>query len=491
MELSKITAAVILLLLAGDSTASATTYIPISDPDLADQAAAIARVKVLEAAPGPANRAPATDYLVEVDELVQGYLQGSTLVVRVPGGVRANGVGLQIWGAPEFEPGEEVLLFLQPNADGTYGLLHLMLGAFHARLAGARKLAEQDLAEAHSLSTGGVTGEAVRDLDRFAAWLADRAAGMERTADYWVARPNNGPEKAYTTLETPDNVPFRWFDFDAGRSVSWRVNSGGQPGLTLDQTVASFQAALDAWTSDPTSSINYVYAGLTGAAGGLGASDKVNAILFNDPHGQVPGAFSCKTGGVVAIGGSYFYASTRSFRGQSYHDSFEADVVTNEGTECFFANNPRGAAEVFAHELGHTLGFGHATDAQALMWAKAHNDGRGARLGEDERVGASTLYGDGSYRPAPAGPFTLTASAARTEIQLSWNHPFRGVESFQVESQQKKGAFKVLMTVPGSGSTATVGGLKLNQSYTLRITALRPGGAAAGSSNVVRVRTRK
>ncbi len=496
MKLSNAAAA--LLLLATASTALATTYVPVSDANLADQAAAVARVKVIAVDPGPANRAPATDYLVEVDELVQGYLPGSTVVVRVPGGVRMDGLGLEIWGAPKFQPEEEALLFLQPGEDGTFGVLHLMLGAFHARRSGDAKLALQDLSEAHALSGSG-KGTAVRDLDLFAAWLADRAAGIERTPDYWRERPSAGEAplgKAYTLMPTSDNVPPRWFTFDAGKSVAWSVHSAGQPGLDIHQTADSFQAALAAWTNDPTSSIRYDYAGLTSAGGGLGSSDRVNAVLFNDPKGQVSGTFSCPGGGVVALGGAYFSASTRNFRSQSFHEILEADVVTNDGAECFFRNNPQGAAEVFAHELGHTLGFGHASDAQALMAARAHNDGRGARLTDDDRMAASVVYGDGSYQPAPPPPpataegINLEASTSQKQIQLSWNHTFANVETFRVESKQGK-SFKPLLDVPGGETNAILAGLKPNKVYTLRVTALRSGGTAAGCSNIVSIRNSK
>jgi hypothetical protein len=499
MNLSKIAAAAASILLLAAATASATTYVPVSDENLARQAAVVARVRVVQVDPGPANRAPATDYLVEVDELVQGYLSGSTVVVRVPGGVRADGLGFKIWGAPEFQPGDEALLFLDPGADGTYGILHLMLGAFYARRAGEVKAAVQDLSEAHNLNGDSGDESSVRDLDRFVNWLTDRAAGIERNQDYWIERPSGlstGHSKAHTLLSTPDNVPARWFAFDSGKSVAWRMHSDGQPGLELTQTEDRFKAALDAWTSDPTSSIQYVYAGLTDASNGMGVSDKVNALLFNDPKGQVPGNYDCKTGGVIAFGGAYFYASTQDYRGQRFHDIFEGDVVVNNDTECLFKNNPSAAEEVFAHELGHTLGFGHATDAQALMWSKLHNDGRGARLGNDDRMGASMVYGDGSFQPAPApapepgGDLSVTATPARTEIEVSWSSSLTGVTSFRVESKQKK-SFRTLVTAPGDAASAMVGGLKPNQVLSLRVTALRADGTVAGSSDVVKVRTRK
>jgi hypothetical protein len=490
------------LLLSIVEMASATTYVPISDPNLADQATAVARVKVLAVEPGPANRMPATDYLVEVEEVAKGYLPGSTLVVRVPGGVRTDGLGLYIAGAPRLQPGGEALLFLQPAADGTYGILHLMLGTFHVRRSGNIKIVVQDLSGAHRLDSGAEPEErekTVRDLDRFTAWLADRASGLQRPANYWIEKPASDlspPAKAHTLLPTPDGVPVRWFSFDSGGSVAWSVSSAGQPGLDLTQTVAAFQAALQAWTADPTSPIQYTYAGLTGATGGLRGGDRVNGVLFNDPgNAHVPGSYVCGTGGVVAIGGPYYYLSTRGFRGQTFHEAFEADVVTNDGAECFFRDNPQGAAEVFAHELGHTLGFGHATGAQALMWPKAHNDGRGARLGDDDYRAASVIYGDGSFQPAapppPAESLKLSANADKTQIQLSWNNPYSDIEGFRVESQQRNGSFRALLTLPADATTTMVQGLGANRAYALRVVAFRTGGEVAGSSNLVKIRTRK
>ncbi|HEX5758233.1 MAG TPA: matrixin family metalloprotease, partial [Thermoanaerobaculia bacterium] len=377
-------------LLAAAAPLAAATYVLPSDESLADQAPVIAAVRVADAGPAPARAGIATDYVVEVEEVVKGDLPGSTVVVRVPGGEADGGLALRVSGAPRFAAGERALLFLVPNRDGSYGVLHLFLGAFHADHAvrgGGRTLVRRDLAEGRPL---GPAADPPRDLERFGRWLADRAAGLAAERDYLVAEaaPRAAVE-AFSALPTPDRVPLRWFRFDGGESAAWRINAGGVP---LGAAEAALRAGMAAWNDDPTSAIAYAYAGTTSASAGFARSDGVNAVLFDDPGGaHVPGSYKCGSGGIVALGVAYFYSATRGSGGKSYHEIVEGDVVTNDGSACFFRDNPTGAAEALAHELGHTLGLGHSTERQALMYGVASGK-RGARLEHDDRLGAHALY---------------------------------------------------------------------------------------------------
>jgi hypothetical protein len=451
----------------------ATSYKMISDSALTDQAPAIVQGTILGVEPAPVSGRPSTDYLVEIDRVLKGDLPGSTIVVRVPGGVGPDGIGLKVWGAPEFRESDRALLFLTPHDDGTYRILHLMLGAFHQQVTSGSRVALRDLSEAVEVGPSGVReggADQIRDFERFSDWIVDRAAGIVRERDYLVGT-SGGLQSAYekyTFLSSSRGNNIRWFSFDRGEGVEWRVHESGQPGLGLDATIAAFRVALDAWVSDPATNILYSYAGTTNTSDGFTGADGKSSILFDDPHrdstdGSVEGTFSCVEGGVIAIGGPYFYSSTRNHRGKSYHEAAEADIVTNDGTDCFFRGNSRVAEEVFAHELGHTLGLGHSREREALMWSRAHDDGRGARLAADDRAAVNELYGSGSNPPGRASlkaPLRLTGKLAGGEVVLVWRDRSAGEESYRVEIKPKgPRKFRETVTLPADSTSTTVTGL--------------------------------
>ena len=472
------------LLLVSSAAANATTYKMMADADLADAAPAIVQVRVKAVEPSPAAGMPSTDYLVDVEKLVKGFVPGSTLVVRVPGGVGAGGLGLKIWGAPAFRSGERALLFLAPHAeDGTYRVVQLMLGAFHLVERGGRRLALRDLSEAtevtaNSETSGSAAGiDRARDLGGFVRWLEDRASGRQRAADYLAAAPSE-IEGNYTFLAPEDGIAIRWFRFDTGLSTRWRVHQGGQAGIPVDLALASLGVATSVWNDDSSSNINYGVDGTTSATNGLGRSDNTNTLLFNDPSDQVQGSFDCNTGGVIAAGGPFFFNSTREYRGVRYHEAIEADIVTNDGTDCFFSGNPKTVEEILGHELGHTLGLGHSRERQALMFANAHADGRGASLNPDDRAGVAVLYGDGTTPPPPPppppsglkAPTQLAAQIlSSTKVKLTWKDNATVEEQYLVERKRIGGSWRQVLILPPNTKTATVTGLTPGKPFAFRV----------------------
>lgn len=487
--------------------AAATTYMMMSDQALVDQAAAVVDAEVVGVEPAPVlDGPPATDYLIEVSRVLKGDLPGSTVVVRVPGGLSPTGIGLKIWGAPRFAEGERAILFLRPTKDGTYHIVHLMLGAFHERVSGGRSLALRDLSEAHEVGAKGLIEDggmdAVRDFEGFSDWVADRAQGVRNEGGYVLGQAQakaglSSVSAGFTFLLPDDDIPIRWFRFDRGQNVEWKVNSGGQPGLGLEASIAAFRVAIDAWNSDPGTNINYTVTGTTSANNGLSQSDNVNAITFDDPFrddrdNAVEGTFDCAEGGVIAVGGPYFFESTRTFNGKRYHEAVEADIVTNDGTECFFSSRPKSAEEVFAHELGHTLGLGHSRTRDALMFASAHADGRGARLTDDDRAGVAELYGNGFGGPGAGGPANLAAPArfaaratSNTQVTLTWRDRASGEESYSVEVKQKgTRQFQEVLTVDANSASAVVTGLTPGKTYSFRVRAIGTSGVSPYSRAV-------
>lgn len=498
--------AALLLLLTLSAPARATTYKMVGDAALADQAAAIAEVRVDGVESAPTEGWPATDYLVSVERLVKGSVPGSSLIVRVPGGQRPGGLGLRIWGAPEFEPGNRALLFLAPNRDGSFRILHLMLGAFHEVQEGGRWLAIRDLSEAHEVGSTGSPEEerqrGARDLARFRSWLADRTAGRLREPDYFVSPEGLSSIREPFTFMEYQRTKIRWFEFDQGQSVAWRANSGGQPGLS-GGGFAEFQNAMGAWNAEPSTNVNYAYAGQTSATAGLDDFDEINAILFN--HG-LDDPYDCATGGVLAVGGPWFDPELRgTFNGETYIRAAGADIVTNAGLDCFFQDSPdsrRAAEELFGHELGHTLGLGHSCGDgrsglcapnsvrdDALMRASVHDDGRGARLNEDDRAGLRTLYGRSGGTPRPSGPpapGNLAGTVEGLSVLLTWTDRSSNEQGFRVYRGTNAGAVELIATLPAGATSYSDTGRNSNTRYDYQVAAFNNQGETRSSRVSVR-----
>ena len=497
---------------AGAREAAASTYVPISDETLADGSAAVVYGEILAVEPAPESRLPGIDYLLRVDRVAKGFLPAGAIVVRTAGGVREDGTALKIWGMPVFREGDEALFFLTPRRDGTYALTQYFLGAFHvtARTDGTR-FAFRDLSEARAVALPGkeVEAERLRDLEGFLGWLEARSRGevlpksyLTEKADAKAAGGTNAhrnpgpPHKFELTRSSSDPLPLgcgangghpvRWFVFDIGSSAVWYAHESGQEGLD-GSGVEAFKKALDVWTQDPNSTIRYLFGGQTSAGLGLTGNDGVNTILFNDPNDTLAGTFGGE--GILAVGGPWFFCDLREFRGQLFHPAVAGDIVTQDGLELFFAASQapeRAGEELFAHELGHTLGLAHSGDEDALMFAFIHDDGRGPALTVDDLAGTHFLYSTGAGGTllppeAPTG-FRAELTTAR-EVLLTWSDGADNESGFRIE-RRIDGPFQLLRNAGPNELELVDGGLEPETTYTYRVQAINGAGGSDFSTEV-------
>lgn len=274
--------------------------------------------------------------------------------MRVPGGGAANGMELKIWGAPTFSEGERALLFLGRHADGSYRILHLVLGAFReARMAG-HAVAYRDLSEVDVLD--GAEAQAsetrkVRDFDRFADWIADRAANRLEVPNYYLSPcPRTAPEPAAADVHsaglTTAATRAGSSSTPAAGTSTWRIDPDPLAGFSGSPSDA-FRNALGAWNAESHTPIKYNLAGTSGLVAGFDHFDSQNVLLFDDPNDDVEGNFSCSSGGTLAIGGPWFDPNTTGrWNNETFIRIQGADIVFNNGIG-FFQNssNPTKAVE--------------------------------------------------------------------------------------------------------------------------------------------------
>src|SRR5262249_24305923 len=125
---------------------------------------------------------------------------GKILAIRELGGVK-NGVGLHVAGAAEFQPGEDVVVFLNDrNKDGTYDIRGMMMGKYNVKRMddGSEALIGPGLAlgRDHKIVEDDARDQEQADPGITSGWTLDRLRRL-------IEEQKDHPPKA-ETQEDPD-----------------------------------------------------------------------------------------------------------------------------------------------------------------------------------------------------------------------------------------------------------------------------------------------
>ena len=394
----------LLALLAGllATAAAATTFIPMPVEELATSSEAVV-IGTVQQLTGVGTNGGGVVTLVQlsVDEVAKGAIAEPVITLKEDGGV----VGDQrevVFGAPRFQIGERVLLFLTLRPDGSLRTNHLSLGKFRIEVGvSGMPQARQDVAsDATVIGNDGAIAAPLEDL----VAAVRRTGGAAVAVETFATTPTEATDASLpreTTAQFQLGPNGRFFEADEGTPIAFLIDQRGDSTLGLTVSRAALNQAFTAWTNVASASIILADGGLTGDLSS--PCPGPNTILFDDPEGAIPDPVNCHgTLAVTSLGGPCTSSfESKVFNGRTFERALRGKVAFANGwngcqvwTACNFA-------EIATHELGHAIGLAHSSDdaaetdpllLDATMYFMAHFDGRCAAVREDDINGVSFLY---------------------------------------------------------------------------------------------------
>ena len=454
--------------LSAAEIASATTIVPVSDEDLALSSAAIVEGRCVRLDPVYDEEAGVvyTDVTFRVTRVLKGDVEPGRITLRQLGGVAGDRVTV-IWGAPYWQEGWDMLLYLNPDPTGTMRVAHLSLGYFRILGDGAtakRYVARPDPGPNVTVLGGGEIAKVVPYDEHVDRLLATIGATAGPALPLEAADP--GAPQHFGFLAPG----FRWFEPDSGDRVRFRINPRNAPTASGGRDEAS--GAAEAWSTVPGSSLRVEIAGETNACGLR--NDGTSSISFDDCGNRFDPPVNCS--GVVAIGGVTNGTPSQSLTlgGRAFARILDADITFNSGFECLLSNATT-TAEIMTHEMGHALGFGHSSEQRtesnallrdATMFFTAHVDGRGASLRDDDMDAVRFLY-RGAAQPAPLA--IVTAALPDVPLGAAYDFALEATGSGPFTWSLAGGALPVGLTLSTDGRISGTANAATETTFMVRV----------------------
>ena len=461
-------------------SAYSTTLIVPRDEDLIIEARAIVRGKVVAIRSGTDSQGDIFTYVtLKIREVFKGEIEDREIVIKEAGG-EVESRGRIIFGTPEFEVGEKVLLFLGSWGDGSFRVDRMFLGkyAIETDPQTGESFVRRDTPGAHvslvpSSESGPVTDRMAlgafrrkivntlaENHDRSVAYQAQHYAGIP----FLIRPPEFVAGKVSGELTPQFRLLFnaRWFEPDDGDPVRVVVNPEAAGPTSLDDV----RAAAGAWSTVTGSALRVSTDGTGTACRGTGNI----AVAFNSAcYGSAGGSISA-----LAVGGLDWNPSiTKIINGTTFRRAVSGFVAVNPNAAGTDSCNLR---EILTHELGHALGLHHswqssfggsptAAQLEASMYWIAHFDGRCASLRTDDMEGVRFIY-PGAGGPGPIGVAITTSTLPPAVVGSAYS-----------QSLAASGGTPPYLWSLAAGSGPLPAGLNISQSGTVSGTP-----SAAGTS---------
>ncbi len=464
----------------GASTAAVSIYVP---PErLAETAPLIVEGTVTRTASGfdPRTGSLNTYVTVAVSFVHRGPSGLTEVVVRELGG-HFDDLVHDVDAVPVYRLGERVLLFLEPGRDGALRTAGLFFGKFslvndseglrvaRREMSGLGRLARTTPPEYEDFPAGQIAALAASVSLAPSRQPQSESPLLSRPSEFsrllWddVAEPAPGGPRREPDFEPLSSAePVRWHEADSGTAVNVNIERARDPLGNPQGAVDEMKRAMAAWTAVPEARIvlqanndNYDFTAAN-ASGPADAYPPVSVILFGDPYNDITDPSGCS--GTLAIGGYWRSGSNqKTVNNRTFYPALRLYVIFNNGFECYLGNRDN-LAEVATHELGHGIGFGHSTVADAAMRASAYG-GRGPRLGNDDKDGAHCHYPHTLTLSTPNGGNSWPAGSAQSVLWTVTN-----------ENGTDKGTVSLEYSVNGGSSWKPIASGESNDgSYTWTI----------------------